>query len=337
MKKYKLINFCEVDPHAIKSYCAIHDVDESLNLGDITRVDIDKLPQCSIITHGSPCQDFSISGKQMGAEINSNTRSSLMWNSVEIIKKCNPNIVVWENVKNVLSDKHKHNFSKYINTMDEIGYNSYYEVLIGTDYNIPQVRERVICVSIKKEIDTLDFTFEKPEKKNSNFYNFLDDEKTIDDKYYKSNYFKSRGKYLNESYDNLTIYKLIENRDKISKRNDGNIYTLTASGRNCGNNQYIANLGRVLTPCESLKLMGFSEKDFINIKNAGVSDTKIYKQAGNSIIVNEIYFVFKKLYELFPSIFDDNLKYISLFSGIGAFEKGLDKLYKYINNEDIKL
>lgn len=336
MKQYELVNFCEFDPYAIKSYCAIHNIDESLNLGDITKIDIDKLPQCSIITHGSPCQDFSISGKQMGAEIDSKTRSSLMWNSVEIIKKCNPSIVVWENVKNVLSDKHKHSFNKYINVMDEIGYNSYYEVLIGTDYNIPQVRERIICVSIKKEIDTHNFTFEKPEKENINFYNFLDNESTVDNKYYKLNYFKSKSKYSNETYNDLTIYKLVENKDKVSKRSDGNIYTLTASGRNCGNNQYIATLGRVLTPCESLKLMGFSEEDFQNIKKAGVSDTKIYKQAGNSIIVDKIYFVFKRLYELFPNIFNSDMKYISLFSGIGAFEKGLDRLYEDINS-NIKL
>ena len=65
-KGYKLVNFCEFDSHAIKSYCAIHNTSENINLGDITKVDIQSLPQCDFITHGSPCQDFSISGLQAG-------------------------------------------------------------------------------------------------------------------------------------------------------------------------------------------------------------------------------------------------------------------------------
>ena len=323
-KGYKLVNFCEFDSHAIKSYCAIHNTSENINLGDITKVDIQSLPQCDFITHGSPCQDFSISGLQAGGEVDSGTRSSLIWNSVEIIRHCKPKFVIWENVKNVLSDKHKHNFDKYLKTMNDMGYNSYYEVLCGTDYNIPQIRERIVVVSIRKDIDNCEFQFVKPAKVNNTFYDFLDEE--VDEKYYKSKFFKSKSKYEHETFDDMTVYKLVENKDKVSKRNDGNIYTLTASGRNCGSNQYIAKLGRVLTPAESLKLMGFDYSDYEKLKEIGMPETKIYKQAGNSIIVNELYYIFRELNRLFPNDFLVDMRMISLFSGIGAFEKALDKL-----------
>ena len=101
---YELVNFCENDKYAIKAYCAIHDVDEHLNLGDITKINIENLPKdIDLITHGSPCQDFSVAGLQRGGDEGSKTRSSLMWNTVEIIKHCKPKYVIWENVKNVLS------------------------------------------------------------------------------------------------------------------------------------------------------------------------------------------------------------------------------------------
>lgn len=139
---YNLLKFCEFDQYAVKSYCAIHNEKEEKNLGDITKVEIESLPKCDIITHGSPCQDFSVAGNQKGADEGSNTRSSLIWNSVQIIKQCNPKFVIWENVKNVLSPKHIKNFNKYINKLNELGYTSYYQILNACDYGIPQKRER---------------------------------------------------------------------------------------------------------------------------------------------------------------------------------------------------
>lgn len=124
---YNLVNFCEFDKYAVKSYCAIHDADEILNLGDITKVEIENLPtNVDLITHGSPCQSFSVAGKQHGGEKGSGTRSSLLWNSVEIVKHCKPKFVIWENVKNVLSKKHKPVFDAYVDEMKNSGYNTYY-------------------------------------------------------------------------------------------------------------------------------------------------------------------------------------------------------------------
>lgn len=82
---------------------------------------------------------------------------------------------------------------------------------------------------------------------------------------------------------------------------------------------------RKLTPREYFRLMGFSDDDFDNCIDAGISDAQLYKQAGNSIVVNVLYDIFNELYKAMPYLFDD-LKVLSLFSGIGAFEKGLKLL-----------
>lgn len=163
----------------------IHDVDPSLNLGDITQVDIEKLPtDVGLLSHGSPCQSFSAAGKQDGGDKGSGTRSSLMWNSVEIIKHCKPKLVIWENVKNVLSPKHKHNFEQYINELDVIGYNSYYKVLNAKDYGIPQNRERIYVISIRKDIDNGKFKFPEPRPLKNKLKDLLED--NVDNKYYLS-------------------------------------------------------------------------------------------------------------------------------------------------------
>ena len=72
--------------------------------------------------------------------------------------------------------------------------------------------------------------------------------------------------------------------------------------------------------------MGFSDKAFDNAKAAGISNTQLYKQAGNSIVTDVLYYIFKELYKAMPYLFDD-LKVGSYFSGIGAFEVGLDRLF----------
>ena len=66
-KKWKLVNFCEFDKYATSSYCAIHNENENKNLGDITKVDETKLEPFNMICGGSPCQDFSVAGKQKGS------------------------------------------------------------------------------------------------------------------------------------------------------------------------------------------------------------------------------------------------------------------------------
>ena len=204
--EYELIGFSEIDKYAIKSYCAIHNVSEELNLGDITKIDIKSLPKdIDFITHGSPCTDLSLAGKEAGADKGSGTRSSLMWNSVEIFKHCKPKIILWENVKNLLSKKHKHNFDAYIEDLNNLGYTSYYKVLNAKDFGIPQNRERVFTISIRNDINK-EFKFPEPFDNGIRLKDLL--EKEIDEKY-----------YINTEKDN----KIIEEFKANNKNNEQKI------------------------------------------------------------------------------------------------------------------
>lgn len=179
---YELLGFSEIDKFAIKSYCKVHNVDESLNLGDITKIDINTLPtDIDLITHGSPCQSFSVAGKGHGGDEGSGTRSSLMWNTVAICKHCKPKYVIWENVKNVLSKRHRHNFDKYLDEMGKIGYDNYYEVLNAKHFNIPQNRERIFVISIRKDLNQ-DFKFPVGQDCEIRLKDIL--EEVVDKKYY---------------------------------------------------------------------------------------------------------------------------------------------------------
>ena len=87
---------------------------------------------------------------------------------------------------------------------------------------------------------------------------------------------------------------------------------------------------RRLTPRECWRLMDFSDEDFDMAIAAGLSNTQLYKQACNYICVGVLYYIYKNLYQAMPYLFE-NLKVSSFFSGIGAFEKGLDRLYAEIS------
>lgn len=197
--EYQLVNYCEIDKYASKAYSLIHNVSEQMNLGDITKIDTFELDDdIDIITHGSPCQDFSVAGKQAGGDEGSNTRSSLMWNTVDIVKHVRPKIVLWENVKNLLGKKHRHNFDSYIQIMDELGYNSYYQVLNAKDYGIPQNRERVYTISIRKDIDSGDFKFPEPFELKLRLKDML--ESTVEEKYFLSDQFLKGLKQHNQNH-----------------------------------------------------------------------------------------------------------------------------------------
>lgn len=183
---YELVGFSEIDKYATKSYCAVHGVDESLNLGDVSKIDLDKLKEIGdidLITHGSPCQDFSIAGRLAGGDKGSGTRSSLMWCTVDIVEAVKPKYVVWENVKNLLSAKNRHNFDGYLEIMDKLGYNSYYKILNAKNYGIPQNRERVFTISIRKDLG-LNYEFPVEIELTKKLKDVL--EKNVDEKYYLS-------------------------------------------------------------------------------------------------------------------------------------------------------
>jgi DNA (cytosine-5)-methyltransferase 1 len=143
---FELIGYCEIDKYASKAYSLIHSVPESMNFGDITKIDASKLPKdIDLITYGFPCQDISLAGKQKGFEDeNGNkTRSGLFFDALRIIEECQPKIAIAENVKNLTSKKFSEQFSIVLNSLKDAGYNNYWKVLNAKDYEVPQNRESI--------------------------------------------------------------------------------------------------------------------------------------------------------------------------------------------------
>lgn len=119
----------------------------------------------------------------------------------------------------------------------------------------------------------------------------------------------------------------------------GTIRTIDAGGDKRVIEQNNSSVGyriRKLTPKECWRLMGFTDEDFNKAEAAGVSNSQLYKQAGNSIVVDVLYYIFVNLYTAMPYLFDD-LKLSSFFSGIGAFEKALDRVYEGINTGNFSM
>lgn len=176
---HEIADYVEIDKYAVKSFNAMHNT--NFEPQDICTWD--KNIDVDLIMHGSPCQDFSLAGLGASGDIGSGTRSSLMWETVRIVGKLRPKYVIWENVKNVLSKKHKHNFDKYLDTMESLGYKNYYQVLNAKDYGIPQNRERIFTVSIRKDVDKI-FWFPPKQELKLKLKDML--EKEVDEKYYLS-------------------------------------------------------------------------------------------------------------------------------------------------------
>ena len=502
------MNFCEFDKYATKSYCSIHNVDESLNLGDITKVDETKLKPFNMICGGSPCQDFSVAGKQKGSvwtckdcghEYNpltvhwserdkcpccgsnniEKTRSSLLVEYLRVIRANKSNFGMYENVKNIVGKQFKDTFKMFTDELDEYGYNVYWKVLNAKDYGIPQNRERVYLIFIKKELDNGKFTYPEPFDNGMRLKDIL--EENVDEKFYISEdkvqrfltnlnsedallydacQVKREGKSreYNDFCPTLTardykdprlvndnvvkqigtiskcegnwknpqvgrIYsadgcsptlntcgggshepKIVQlgNINPSGKGMNGNVFdenglapTLTTnkgegnkiaihevnqednnkpkerffrqaletfenSNANYGDtidafNKRVNRSGysptlttrpegfktailpvtndiriRKLTPKECFRLMGFSDENFEAAEKM-VSNSQLYKQAGNSIVVDVLYYILVELYKAMPYLFDD-LRLSSFFSGIGAFEIALNRLYKGINS-----
>lgn len=169
----------EFDKYASQAYMQLHG--DTKNYGDIYTIDETKLPYFDMITYSTPCQDFSVAGKGKGGDKGSGTRSSLLWECERIIRAVKPKYLLMENVKNLLSDKHRHNFNEWFKVLEDMGYTNYYKVLNAKDYGIPQNRERIFCVSI---LGGGQYLFPNPIPLKKRLKDMLED--NVDEKYYLS-------------------------------------------------------------------------------------------------------------------------------------------------------
>lgn len=223
---YELVNYCEIDKYASKSYSVIHGVPEDKNLGDITKVNTSTLPNdIDLITYGFPCQDISQAGKQKGFtdENGEHTRSGLFFEALRIIQDTKPKYAIAENVKALTSKKFANEFKTVLESLEQAGYNNYYDVLNAKDYGIPQNRERVFIVSIRKDIDDNSFVFPQPFELKTRLKDLLEDE--VDSKYYLSEKIQQRLQITDNTYTKDVIgttkpeFRTIGQRDLVFNPN----------------------------------------------------------------------------------------------------------------------
>ena len=169
--KHEVVGIFEIDKFALKSYEAIHG--ECPNLGDISKIKVEDIPQHDLFTYSFPCQDLSIAGKQKGM-IRGVTRSGLLYECERIIKCCKPKYLLLENVKNLVGKKNKPQFDEWLKFLEDLGYTNYWKVLNAKDYGVPQNRERVFVVSILGEHEP--YNFPLPVKLDKSIKNILEDE-----------------------------------------------------------------------------------------------------------------------------------------------------------------
>jgi DNA (cytosine-5)-methyltransferase 1 len=293
---FELVNFCEINKPATLAYCAVHEEDINKNLWDVSKTDWNQIPKIDLLTHGSPCQSFSISGRGEGGDQGSGTKSSLMWNTVEAISILKPTWVIWENVKNLLSAKHRHNFENYLKTLEGYGYTNSYAVLNSKYFDSPQSRERIFVISnLEGKQVNLDF----PKSLTKNFTSI--EEQPTDQQalpIHVTDEMKIRKS--EKTLFKLNMVGLFGDRGYEQSRRiydaNGLIPTLTTA---CDTKFIFEKNGeyfiRRITTKEAWRAMGFSD---IQHDAAAKVCTKVrlYHQAGNSIVVPVLEAIFRRMF-----------------------------------------
>ena len=354
---HEIVGISEIDKYAIKSYEAMYG--KTRNYGDISKVE--RLDYADLWTYGFPCQDISLAGDMKGI-VREETRSGLLHEVERLLEVAKeegtlPKFLIMENVKNLVSKKFIGDFQRWIDKLSDLGYTTEWKVLIASDYGIPQRRERVFAVSVRK--DKGGYSFPEPMLLEKKFRDLLEEE--VEGKYFlRKEMFEYFERHSRECGDNFIQEKTCNQvgmlvGDKWAKQHERSsrvwgtdslcptLTTCTGGGQEVkiivqeatkkgydidekGDSIDIAYINqnkrrarvdkerahtittspqigtltdhgvRKLTPRECFRLMGFSDGDF-NKAQAVCSDTQLYKQAGNSIVVQVLEGILKNLIE----------------------------------------
>lgn len=334
-------------------------------VGDISLIIPDELPNFDLMTYSFPCQSISVAGLQRGFVKGSGTTSSLLWECQKVINAKKPKYLLMENVKNLVSKKFMPSFELWCKWLETLGYKNYWKVLNAKDFGVPQNRERVFMISILGEHtpyvfpngfdnglrlkDILDLDVEEKyyisgDKVDKLLSELKDDESmftlTSQDRHaiLQVGNIAETGKWNNPqigrvysgygcsptlnsmqgghrqpsvivSEDTNKIIKIGEmelsyeqsgrvySSDGVSPTVMGNSHGKTTGGYNAikllDNRRYRI---RKLTPKECWRLMGVDDVIFDKVCESGISNSQLYKQAGNSIVVNVLEAIFSNLF-----------------------------------------
>lgn len=263
----------------------------TFTLKDLHKIDVNDIPSHDILCAGFPCQPFSIAGNKKGFN---DDRSNVFWKIIEILKMHKPEIIILENVKNLKSHDKGNTFNIIETNLKNLNYFIKSAILDTNKItNIPQHRERIYIVGFLNKEKYEKFNFNFPKTTPCKISDFL--EKNVENKYYYTNRFQ----VYNEIQENVTKH-ISENvlyqyrRYYVRENKSNNCPTLTANMGGGGHNVPLLKDDkgiRKLTPRECFNLQGFP----LDYKLPNISDTSLYKLAGNAVSVPVVNLIIKKL------------------------------------------
>lgn len=284
---FKVVYANEIDPQPVKTFELNSDI--KVDCRDIREIQAAEIPNFDVMLAGFPCQAFSVAGHRKGFD-DEKGRGMLFFELMRIIKVKKPAIIFLENVKNLVTHDNGRTFKIITDELKTAGYYIKHKVLNAMEYgNIPQNRERIYIVAYRDIEQYKKFSFPEQIPLTTPLQSIIDFENKVDEKYYYT-----PGKYKGDIYeklveamdDNNAVYQW--RRKYVRKNKSGVIPTLTANQGEGGHNVCLIKTKkgiRKMTPRECFNAQGFS-KDFK--LPAGVVDSKLYKQAGNSVCVSVI-------------------------------------------------
>ena len=290
--KYNCVFACDIDDNVRKIYKANHKIEP---LGDINDVNISNIPDFDILCGGFPCQPFSIAGKKEGFD--DKIKGNLFFSILKIIDIKNPNTIILENVKNLLSINNGDTFKTIKSELEKRGYIISHKIIDSKYYNSPQSRQRLFIIGNK----TKSFIF--PEIKNDiiSVSNIIDNTETrfldYNDKY------KLEKCNDSENKNNCKmLYKLVHKKTNNGGRQGERIYSINHCGPTiCASSggpgaktglYYIDNKVRRLNAMEGLRMFGFDNN---YIWNEFVKEEDMLFYLGNSIVVDVVKIIIKSL------------------------------------------
>lgn len=274
----------------------IYNINHNIKLTnkDLNDIQTSDIPDHDLMCAGFPCQPFSIAGKKEGFD---DVRSNVFWKIIDIMKIKSPRVVILENVKNLKSHDKGNTFKVIEESITSIGYKIKYKILNTCKLSyVPQNRERIyiVCFRYQEDFDKFDFNFK--EVMNENISYLL--ETKIDDKYYYTSKIKIYDSIIENVIKHIDTNVVYQYRRFYFRENKSGVCpTLTANMGTGGHNvpMILDDKGtRKLTPRECFNLQGF-DKGF---KLPNLSDSLLYKLAGNAVSIPIINLIIKKIKKL---------------------------------------
>lgn len=294
---FTCIAFSEIDKHAEKTYRVLFG-DEEKNYGDLMKINSDDLPNFDLMIAGFPCQSFSVIGQRKGMN---DERGQIIYGLIKIMNDKNLPYFILENVKGLVNHEGGKTLKIILEELDQAGYKVFHRVLNSIDYGVPQMRERIYFVGIRKDLVITNKNFEWPEIfKTPKIRDYLIDDSELEFDNKKREY-DTFLKFLENKY-NKGLFKIEDllKEDYLvldTRQSDLRLYRDKVPTLRTGRHGilYVKNgKFRKLSGFESLLLQGFP-KNLAKKTKGKIADVYLLSQAGNAMTVNMIETVGKKL------------------------------------------